>query len=40
MLPFARNDATRFISPTKTPEYQVDGAIQTVRRTQCTGDAA
>ena len=21
MLPFARNDATRFISPTKTPEY-------------------
>ncbi len=26
MLPFARNDATRFISPTKTPEYLAAGA--------------
>ena len=25
MLPFARNDATRFISPTKTPEYLAAG---------------
>jgi len=25
MLPFARNDATRFISPTKTPEYMAAG---------------
>jgi UDP-galactopyranose mutase len=25
MLPFARNDATRFISPTKTPEYLAGG---------------
>ena len=25
MLPFARNDATRFISPTKTPEYLCAG---------------
>src|SRR5204863_6724984 len=24
-LPFARNDATRFISPTKTPEYLAAG---------------
>jgi glycosyltransferase involved in cell wall biosynthesis len=26
LLPFARNDATRFISPTKTPEYMAAGA--------------
>jgi glycosyltransferase involved in cell wall biosynthesis len=26
MLPFARNEATRFISPTKTPEYLAAGA--------------
>ncbi len=38
MLPFARNDATRFISPTKTPEYLAAGkpvvstAIQDVVR--------
>jgi glycosyltransferase involved in cell wall biosynthesis len=25
LLPFARNDATRFISPTKTPEYMAAG---------------
>src|SRR4029079_17157031 len=25
ILPFARNDATRFISPTKTPEYLAAG---------------
>jgi UDP-galactopyranose mutase len=25
MLPFARNEATRFISPTKTPEYLAAG---------------
>jgi UDP-galactopyranose mutase len=25
MLPFARNDSTRFISPTKTPEYLAAG---------------
>jgi len=25
MMPFARNDATRFISPTKTPEYLAGG---------------
>ncbi|RYD87717.1 MAG: glycosyltransferase, partial [Sphingobacteriales bacterium] len=25
LLPFARNDATRFISPTKTPEYLAAG---------------
>jgi UDP-galactopyranose mutase len=25
MLPFARNDATRYISPTKTPEYMAAG---------------
>src|SRR5690606_14680262 len=25
LLPFARNDATRFISPTKTPEYLAGG---------------
>lgn len=25
LLPFARNDATRFISPTKTPEYLASG---------------
>jgi UDP-galactopyranose mutase len=25
MLPFARNEATRFISPTKTPEYMAAG---------------
>ncbi|HYB99187.1 MAG TPA: UDP-galactopyranose mutase [Candidatus Limnocylindrales bacterium] len=25
ILPFARNDATRFISPTKTPEYMAGG---------------
>jgi UDP-galactopyranose mutase len=25
MLPFARNDATRYISPTKTPEYLAAG---------------
>jgi UDP-galactopyranose mutase len=25
MMPFARNDATRFISPTKTPEYLAAG---------------
>jgi UDP-galactopyranose mutase len=25
MLPFARNDATRFVSPTKTPEYLAAG---------------
>lgn len=25
MMPFAKNDATRFISPTKTPEYLVAG---------------
>jgi len=24
-MPFARNDATRFISPTKTPEYMAAG---------------
>ena len=26
LMPFARNDATRFISPTKTPEYMAAGA--------------
>jgi UDP-galactopyranose mutase len=26
LMPFARNDATRFISPTKTPEYLAAGA--------------
>jgi UDP-galactopyranose mutase len=25
LLPFARNEATRFISPTKTPEYMAAG---------------
>ncbi len=25
MLPFARNESTRFISPTKTPEYMAAG---------------
>ena len=25
MIPFARNEATRFISPTKTPEYLAGG---------------
>ncbi len=25
MLPFARNEATRYISPTKTPEYLAAG---------------
>ena len=25
MIPFARNEATRFISPTKTPEYLAAG---------------
>jgi UDP-galactopyranose mutase len=25
MMPFARNEATRFISPTKTPEYLAAG---------------
>jgi glycosyltransferase involved in cell wall biosynthesis len=39
MLPFARNEATRYVSPTKTPEYLAAGlpvlstSIQDVKRT-------
>ena len=38
LLPFAQNEATRFISPTKTPEYLAAGCQSSPRRcaTSCS----